>query len=330
MLIDRLPENSDRIVMATDAPDYIQVYSPATRKSRMYPSDERMNDMKIDRSGERVLVATKEGWLNVFYPGQLGRRRVRHKLGDILQGVALSGDEKSVAIGLGNREDYNARDVAVYSMDKIENLGTGDVSCKAIIPMKGDIQAIVANPDPANNRGYIASSQDDKLTMFDFPTGQRLGFIEIGNSMGHFRCSPDGRKGYASINARQSVAAVDLTKGQEKTIAHVKLPTAPYYLAFNADGSRLYAGSRDTNQVYVIDTATDELIDTLILGNPFTQVWLTAELIGVSSDEEYLYVVPQYPVLIVYEMNREGTPLKPVQSNNFPKAPTIMEIMRPK
>jgi len=330
-----IPGNKDKIVMATDAPDYIQIYKPEKgAPPKLYPSDERLNDMKIDKAGERIFVATKEGWLNIFSPEKWGRGVKRFKLGDVLQGVAISGDEKYVAVGLGNKDDYNARDVGIYNIEKIMDGDPYDVPIKSIVHMMGDIQAIFGNPDPANNRGYIISSQASTITIFDFASGKQIRTVEVGNSMGFFRCSPDGKKGYGSINAKQSVAIIDLTKNQEKTIKHIKLPSSPYYLAFNSEGTRLYAGSRDRSEVYVIDTVTDEHIWTYKLVNPYAHLSLTAELIAVSTNEDYIYMVPQYGIIMIYEITKEDaedntSSLYAVQKRQFVKAPSLMEVIRP-
>ena len=147
----RLAGNEDRIVMATEAPDYIQIYSPATMKTRMYPSDERMNDMKIDKAGERIFVANKEGWLNIFRPGKFGRSKIRRKLGDVLHGVALSGDEKYLAVGIGSSRDYFTGVVYVYRVAELEDRDLRSAVPFATIPSRGDVQSIHANPDPENN-----------------------------------------------------------------------------------------------------------------------------------------------------------------------------------
>jgi DNA-binding beta-propeller fold protein YncE len=329
ILDHRLAGNKDKVVMATEAPDYIEIYSPATMRYKIHPSDERMNDMKIDKKGERVFVANKEGWLNIFYISGRKAPKVRRKLGDVLQGVALSGDERFLAVGIGSQEDYNARIVHLYSVADLENRNLFRPVPFAEIPSRGDIQAIVANPDPENNRGYIISSQDDKMAIFDFASGRSVGFVELGNSPAMFRCQPSGEKAYGSINARQSLIVVDLMKENEKNLGYIKLPSAPYYLAFNADGTHLYAGSRGLNEVYLVDTVKDELIETLTLSNPLAQVQLTTEIIAVSTDEKYLYMIPQYEFLIVYEINHDGLPLEPLQTKNFPKVPSIMDVIRP-
>ncbi len=329
MLDMKLAGNQDKIVMATEAPDYIQVYSPETMNVRLYPSDERMNDMKVDKEGKRIFVANKEGWLNIIYPGKLTSGKIRRKLGDVLQGVALSGDEKYLAVGIGSAEDYNTRAVSFYFVSELENRDLRSVYPYAELTIRGDIQAIIANPDPTNNQGYIISSQDDRMTIFDFASGRTVAFVDLRNSPAMFRCRPDGKKGYGSVNARESVVVVDLTKGRERNLGFVKVPSPPYYLAFNADGSRLYAGSRSLPEVYVIDTEKDELTETLKLTNPFLPMHLTAEIIAVSSDEKFLYLIPQYGFLLIYEIKNDGRPLKAVQTRTFPKEPSIMDVIRP-
>jgi hypothetical protein len=101
-------------------------------------------------------------------------------------------------------------------------------------------------------------------------------------------------------------------------------------LAFTADGSKLYVGARSLPEVYVIDTVKDVLIETLSLSNPHQAARLTAEIIAVSTDENYLYLIPQYGVLLVYKINHDGKPLEPIQSKIFPKEPMIMDVIRPK
>ncbi len=330
MLIDAIPGNKDRIVMATEAPDYVQIYQPGTAGNPLIrPSDERMNDMKLDKAGDRIFVATKEGWLNIFITNKLTRgKRYRLKLGDILQGVALSGDERFIAVGIGNREDYNAREVSIYSLKNIEQ--SRDATPSARFAISGDIQALIANPSPDINRGYVLSSQDDKIVVFDFATGDRVGFIPIGNSMGMFRCSPDGSKAYGSVNARQTVVAVDLTPGRERLVKSIKMPTSPFALAFNASGSRLYVGSRDNSELYVVDTQKDEVIGTLYFRDTFGEQRLSAELLGVSTDEKYVYMIPQYDVLLVYAIMSDNPFMPAVQTRAFAKKPEMMEIIRPK
>jgi DNA-binding beta-propeller fold protein YncE len=329
--IDAIPGNKDLIVMATEAPDIIQVYRPGTAgEPKIRPSDERMNDMKVDKAGQRVFVATKEGWLNIFNPHKLTADKTRHKLGDILQGVALSGDEKFIAVGLGSSEDYNARDVAIYSLKTLLESDKYYAPPTARFAIAGDIQTIVANPDPSNNRGYVLSSQDDKIIVFDFRSGERVGFIEVGNSMGKFRCTPDGSKAYGSVNARNTVIVMDLAPGRERLIKSIKVPSSPFALAFNAEGSRLYVGSRDDSEIYIIDTATDEIIDTLLFMNAFGATRLSPETLGVSTDEKYIYMIPQYEVLFIYEIDPESPVMDVVQTHKFPKKPDIMEVIRPK
>jgi len=329
MLDMRLAGNKDRVIMATEAPDYIQIYSPGTMKYELQPSDERLNDLKIDKAGKRIFVANKEGWLNIFYPDNMMKGKARRKLGDVLQSVALSGDEKYLSVGVGSSEDYNTRSAFLYKVAELENRDLDEAYPFAEISSKGDIQAIIGNPDPSSNRGYIISSQDDKMLVFDFSTGRSIGYVELRNSPAMFRCRPDGKKGYGSINARQAIIVVDLTTGQERALGYIKLPSSPYSLAFNADGSRLYVGSRSLPQIYVIDTVNDKLIETLTLADPYSSARLTAEIIGVSTDENFIYLIPQFEFLLVYRINHEGKPLEPVQSKRFPKEPMILDVIRP-
>ena len=74
--------------------------------------------------------------------------------------------------------------------------------------------------------------------------------------------SPDGRTLYVSLANRDSVAAIDLSRGRFalKGFFDTRLPGQSFYgaepeaLALNADGSRLYCANMGSNAVAVIDT----------------------------------------------------------------------------
>ncbi|MHC4698207.1 MAG: hypothetical protein ACYTFA_15850 [Planctomycetota bacterium] len=102
--------------------------------------------------------------------------------------------------------------------------------------------------------------------------------------------TPDDRKFYLTCAGMDTVVAVDIAKVQEVMIearagkiprpsdhlglsrkyvtARIKVGANPGALALNDDGRELYVGNRLDDTVSVIDTASDRVVRTLIIGDP--------------------------------------------------------------
>ena len=303
----------DLVVFATAAPDNILVYS--VNKGRMehsLPADVRLNDMAVDKKGEISYVVTKNGWLNVFNI-KTGHRTGRVRIGTVLQSVALSADEKYLAIGVGSDEDYNAHDISIRATDDIRNEILH-------LPLRGDIQDLVANA--ATPELYIVNTNSDKVRIFDFNEKVLTGIITLGGSPSTLTSSPDGKKLYATMNARSAVQIID-TKTRENLVRHELPGAAPHYVAFSPDGKQVAITDREKFRIYFIDNEKDEIIGYKNFPD-YLKYSLYPEIVAYSSESRYLYIVSSshsdFRVIDTKTMHM-------VQNYSLPKPPMAMHVI---
>jgi len=329
-----LKGNHDLLYMATDAPDNFIIYSPGLYDNRLIlPASERMADMVISPDGKIVWTATKSGFVDryeipvdrgLITPGSTIHRRIA----PVLSAIALSANQRFIAVGWGSSEDYNSRNVKILPADTVapeDELADFSVS--------GDIQDIVANP--AEDYFYIINSHSDRVRIYNADRFRlEPEIIELGNSPGNFVVRPDGQRAYGAMNARRALAVVDLTTNE--TTEYVALGFPPYAMAFNSDGSRLYVASRDSATIAVVDTAANEILTTFDLPPRLEGLieFNFPEMIGVSTDENYFYVMPKRPELLIYDISKvldpdySGELPEMVQSEVMANAPFFMKVVR--
>jgi hypothetical protein len=335
LILDKqIPGNNDLLYFATDAPDEFIVYSPGLYSTLgILPASERMADMVVSKDGTVVWTSTKSGYVDRFVipAGAVTITRSetrRERVAPVLGSVALSANGRFIAVAYGSTEDYNARGVKILPADTISvEDEVADFS------VSGDIQDIVANP--VEDVFYIINSHSDKIRIYNADRFRlEPDIIEMGNSPGRFIVRPDGRKGYGAMNARMSVAIVDLESNE--TIDYIQLGFPPYAMCFNIDGSRLYVASRDSSHVDVIDSGKDEIIASFDLSSRIAGLieFNYAEIIGISPDEKYMYVLPKRQELLIYDISmvldqsrQDETPVM-IQSQRLASEPLFMEVIR--
>jgi len=334
VLDNRIPGNHDLLYFAIDAPDTFIVYSPGLHENRrILTASERMSDMVISRDGSVVWTATKSGYVDRYElptgdGSSLSAEKEHRRIAPVLSSIALSANERFIAVGYGSSEDYNSRNVKILPSQSISlEDEVADFS------VSGDIQDIVANP--VEDIFYIINSHSDRVRIYNVDRFRlEPDIIELGNSPGIFVVRPDGRRGYGAMNARQAVAVVNLETNQ--TTDYIGLGFPPYAMAFNEEGTRLYIASRDSSTVAVMDTETNGILTTFNLPARLEGLleYNFAEIIAISTDERYLYVMPKRSELIIYDISmvldpdRVGENPEMVQSRVLASAPFYMEVVR--
>ena len=114
--------------------------------------------------------------------------------------------------------------------------------------------------------------------------------------------TPDGRKAYVSVDLSDSLVEIDLTSMSVSRCLDVSSAGTMLFstnAVLSPDGGRLFVANLSTQNIMVIDTATNAIITLL----PILGQW--GECLKVSPDSSRLYVV-----------SREGS-LKVVNTNDF-------------
>jgi YVTN family beta-propeller protein len=117
-----------------------------------------------------------------------------------------------------------------------------------------------------DNNGILYASCDlsRKLVIIDPKSGKIQAAIDTEGT-GHWAAVlPDGSKAYvANKNDRMFVSVIDLKT--RKMIGRVPMPKGTQGITASPDGKRVLAIDFTDPQFYVIDTATDKIIDTVVV-----------------------------------------------------------------
>jgi YVTN family beta-propeller protein len=95
--------------------------------------------------------------------------------------------------------------------------------------------------------------------------------------------SPDGRWVYVACYGNASIAVIDAAQAKLATTIALPVLAEPYGLEISADGHALYASDNFAGRLFVINTATRQLMPTLTLGQ-------RPALIARAPDGKALYV----------------------------------------
>jgi len=219
--------------------------------------------------------------------------------------VAVSPNGRYVAVGRGDRE-FQIRSVAVLNAAQLDQVA-------ASVEFNGDLQDLVANPNPEFPELYIVNDKASKIRIYNFETQQYADSIfDLTGSPSAFVVSPDGRLAMASINARNKVVFVDLTTKVlfYEVILSGRNPgelASPHQIAFTPDGSTAYVTDRRVRGLlYRIDlgpirramagqgdlAGIDQSTVVTAKQMPFllTDANFIPEKIAVSADSNFMYV----------------------------------------
>jgi YVTN family beta-propeller protein len=116
----------------------------------------------------------------------------------------------------------------------------------------------------ANGTLYASCDSSRKLVIIDPKSGKIQAAIDTEGT-GHWAAVlPDGSKAYvANKNDRMFVSVIDLKA--RKMIGRVPMPKGTQGITASPDGKRVLAIDFTDPQFYVIDTATDKIVDTIVV-----------------------------------------------------------------
>ena len=117
--------------------------------------------------------------------------------------------------------------------------------------------------NPAGTTAFVIEQFGNSVRVFDLATNTITGTIPLTNSGYNIIVSRDGSRVYASTeDGRLYVIAV----ASKSVIDSMAIGSAANGFAFNADGSVLYASSRDAGTITAFRTSDDGTIATFVVG----------------------------------------------------------------
>ena len=146
---------------------------------------------------------------------------------------------------------------AVYVIDTATKTKT------ATIPMSSLANSIAVARTPAGDFAYVAD-YDGKVTVINMATDTKVTEIAVPGFNSNVAASPDGRYVYVSGDG---VTVIDTQRNE--VVATIDEVTDPRGLTVSPDGSRLYVTRINFDEVAVIDTATNTVVDNV----PLESAW---------------------------------------------------------
>jgi YVTN family beta-propeller protein len=208
--------------------------------------------------------------------------------------IAVTPDGKHVYVTTGlcssNDRDCSPRPENVYYALWVIDTATNKVV--AASPGKGYVQGIAFSPDGEHT--YFATYDSDVLLpqVLVFDTGNSISLPPFG-TVNAIAITPDGRHLYVpyvmfngTVSPPEIVAIVDTVTNTVAQIVQVE--TTPFGatltgIAVTPDGKYVYVSNQASNSVAVIDTASNTIVKTVLVG-------MSPAGVAVTPDGVHVYV----------------------------------------
>lgn len=165
------------------------------------------------------------------------------------------------------------------------------------IPVGDSPQYIITSPD--DQRVYVSNWESGDLSVVDLDARRVIATIPVGVNPLGMTIMPDGSKLYVAVTAQalehvedeptlvkvwMKVAVVDT---KTYTIVKEIMPGwAPRFVNISPDGTKVYTNEY-RGKIHIIDTASDQLIDSILLSGPVSYL---PDDIAVTPDGSKLFV----------------------------------------
>ena len=134
----------------------------------------------------------------------------------------------------------------------------------------------------AQTRVFMSSEGEDFLSVIDAATDKVLKRIDAGPQPNEIACTPDGRLLYVPSGGSPFYEVVDVEQG--KIIAKIETGGSPHNVVCSTDGKHMFLSPvGDANKIFVVETDTHQVIDTIALENE-------GRPIALSRDSRRLYI----------------------------------------
>ena len=148
-------------------------------------------------------------------------------------------------------------------------------------PTVGSIPSHVAF-NPAGTRAYVANQGSADVSVIDVATHSELGYISLPSDAWNVLVSKNATRLYATTNQGQ-LAVINTATNAIVAPMTLRLGDALRGIVEDAPRNMLYVAGRNSGNIYVVDTRSNTVVRTIILGG-------IPQRIAVSPDGEELYV----------------------------------------
>lgn len=146
--------------------------------------------------------------------------------------------------------------------------------------------------NPAGTRAYVANQGTDNVSVVDVASGTTIDTIPMGSDAWNVIVSPDGAKLYAT-NDQGALSIISTATNTPDTTLILAAGDALRGLALSSNGLTLYVAGHNSGFIYVIATATAQVLTTINVGGTpqHMAVSLTDAELFVANEEQGVNVV---------------------------------------
>ncbi len=242
---------------------------------RSVPTGERPRDMKLspDRS-QLFVLASRDNRVDVI---DLKTLEVAYSIdtGDDPEMFDFSSDGRFFYVS--NEDDALVSKVDIEAREVVMEIEVGE-----------EPEGILVSPD--GKVLYVASEVANMVHIIDTATDESLADIVVGNRPRRFAATPDGSEVWVTNELSGSVSILD---GKAHELKHTIVfepkgfraeEVTPVGITITGDGKTAYVTLGRANHFAVVDVASREIKDYVLVGN---RAWSVA----LSRDESRLFVV---------------------------------------
>lgn len=215
---------------------------------------------------ETMIVVQKGDDSLAYFDAATGVLQKRVEVGKKPHELALSADGKLAYVTLYGLDRYTedlegGRAIAIVDLDARRKTGEIDL---------GRFRRPHGIARGKSGRLYVTCDHPPALVVVDPAARKVVWHVDVGQSLPHMVVvTSDEAKAYTANSGSATVTAIALGEGNGKVIKHIPIGGVPMGVALSNDGRLLYAANRNGDEVVVIDTMRDEVVQRLrVPGNP--------------------------------------------------------------
>jgi YVTN family beta-propeller protein len=200
-------------------------------------------------------------------------------------GVAFSPDGTRAYVSAGGNNKIRTFDVAADRLTE-----TAPIALPTTNPagVKVNLYPAELALTPDGHRLVVADQLADAATVIDLTTNASR-TVPVGHAPYGVAVSVDGRSAYVTNQGGDTVSVLDLTGSAPVVRATVGVGTHPNRVLLDAPRHLLYVADGDSDQVSVLDTATDKVVRTIDLA-PYHGAQVGSNPDALALDGDTLYV----------------------------------------
>lgn len=176
----------------------------------------------------------------------------------ILQEFRAGGNPERVAISPDGKQVWASLEALAQGGGYDIATGTQFVQFRVGIEAEG----VAVSPD--GKWVYITAEATHTTTVYDVENKRILKHILVGNRPRAVAFSLDGTKAYVSAEIGGTISVIDVTKNHTLVASiNLGLDSRPVELVVDPAGKYVYVAGGGTSAIYVIDTATNKVAQTI-------------------------------------------------------------------